>query len=505
MSASPNFIADFCEASEFPTVSWSREEEASQNGYSFMDHYPDPEATFRCEDEEWNPRPVLQELGQNFEAQAVSIAELIPAPQKSKLEAHFSWAQFSQKIGISPEEGLVMTEKLAAVSKRDPADDPRTSRMKTLKVQHHLKNVKLEEVHRLQQGTNPEYSINAQFPQLSSTTPPISTQHPVPNVVLGETPAPSKFEENKEAHSQWCSEHQNVLEKLNEILDTSKWLVDPTVSILPQTVPKATNSKVVYVRSGAGTTPSSHSAALYQYPATQNPEFPPGPANLGASQHDQIRHLEQVTWELQQKVHYLEEEARRNTQPIQCQCSKISNSTPNPHRLIKQELVEDPNVPSSSTPVVSRDPIDDEFEEIIPFNPVSDIPNVKPLVVPSPPELSQVPSFEEACEIYERWEDRDKVIEGVDLTTFLFNPQGSRKMPQKVRNVVGSFTVFQDFFTRETGITGRAVNGYWRGLAPDEKQEWGKRSAQLRKWQNWQIKNCLVRGCNKDQLKKLGN
>lgn len=106
MSASPNFIADFCEASEFPTVSWSGEEEASQNGYSFMDHYPDPgnkpffpvpkqwkffsEATFRCEDEEWNPRPVLQELGQNFEAQAVSIAELIPAPQKSKLEAHFS-------------------------------------------------------------------------------------------------------------------------------------------------------------------------------------------------------------------------------------------------------------------------------------------------------------------------------------------------------------------------------------------------------------------------------
>lgn len=70
-------------------------------------------------------------------------------------------------------------------------------------------------------------------------------------------------------------------------------------------------------------------------------------------------------------------------------------------------------MPSSSTPVVSRDPIDDEFEEIIPFNPVSDIPNVKPLVVPSLPELSQVPSFEEACEIYERWEDRDKVIEGV--------------------------------------------------------------------------------------------
>lgn len=47
-----------------------------------------------------------------------------------------------------------------------------------------------------------------------------------------------------------------------------------------------------------------------------------------------------------------------------------------------------------------------------------------------------------------------------DLTTFLFNPQGSRKMPQKVRNVVGSFTVFQDFFTRETGITGRAVSEY---------------------------------------------
>lgn len=117
--------------------------------------------------------PSLSQLHKSPSLKLISVKSLFIL--LSEYKTFFpGWAQFSQKIGISPEEGLVMTgefsfflnlfklkslllksffsEKLAAVSKRDPADDIRTSRMKTLKVQHHLKNVKLEEVHRLQQG-----------------------------------------------------------------------------------------------------------------------------------------------------------------------------------------------------------------------------------------------------------------------------------------------------------------------------------------------------------------
>ncbi|KAF1767052.1 hypothetical protein GCK72_007010 [Caenorhabditis remanei] len=119
---------------------------------------------------------------------------------------------------------------------------------------------------------------------------------------------------------------------------------------------------------------------------------------------------------------------------------------------------------------------------------------INSLFLPTPVSTQFSPSglshFEIAMKVWSAWEHKYEQLPPLDLSVFLFNPDGNKQIPQSVRKVSNRFRLFQ-LHRKSMDINDNSLNA-WNFLNDAGKDEWGRMAYIIGTWQEEQEKLGLI-------------